>query len=369
MNDLIFLGSLGFILAHFLGWGFKHLPAERWQMLAVIPLRKNGDQSWRGSNLTYYGFFVATSQLISMTLLLILLGAMGLSIPGTMLAILIVLSCCIPAARLMAMLVEKKRHTFTIGGASFVGILLAPWAIQLSNTILAPTHPELPLIPVLAAMAIAYTLGEGLGRLGCISYGCCYGKPLKDCNKTLQWLFSRYSFIFYGSTKKVVYEGHMAGEKLIPIQAITCMLYTAGALIGSYLFLIGLFTPTLIFTIALTQLWRILSETMRADFRGFSNISAYQKMGIMSVLYILGVIFFLHAAPYANPEILDGIGVLWSPSVILGLQLLWLVFFFSFGHSTVTSSTISFKLIKEKYLSHLLHDDIESFLVYTFLTR
>ena len=34
MNDLFFLVGLGFILAHFLGWGFTHLPAERWQMLA-----------------------------------------------------------------------------------------------------------------------------------------------------------------------------------------------------------------------------------------------------------------------------------------------------------------------------------------------
>ncbi len=347
MNDLLFLSGLGFILAHFLGWGFKHLPAERWQMLAVVPLRKGGDDHWQGSNLTYYGFFIATSQLISLILLLILLGAMGLSLPGTMLAILIVLACCIPAARLMAMLVEKKRHTFTIGGASFVGILLAPWSIQLSNTILASPDSELPLIPLLAAMAIAYTLGEGLGRLGCISYGCCYGKPLKDCNKFLQWLFSRFSFIFYGSTKKVVYEGQLAGERLIPIQAITCVLYTFGALIGSYLFLIGLFTPALIFTIALTQLWRILSETLRADFRGFGNISAYQKMGMLSVCYILAVVYFVHAAPYADPEILDGISVLWSPSVILSLQLLWLVFFYTFGRSTVTTSTISFEIIRK----------------------
>jgi hypothetical protein len=347
MNDLLFLSGLGFILAHFLGWGFKHLPSERWQMLAVVPIRKGGEKHWQGSNLTYYGFFIATSQLISLTLLLILLGAMGISIPGTMLAILIVLACCIPAARLMAMLVEKKRHTFTIGGASFVGILLAPWAIQLSNTIFDSSDATLPIIPVLAAMSIAYTLGEGLGRLGCISYGCCYGKPLKECNKLLQWLFARASFIFYGSTKKVVYEAQLEGEKLIPIQAITCVLYTAGALVGSYLFLIGLFTPALIFTIALTQLWRVLSETMRADFRGFGNISAYQKMGIVSVLYIIGVINFTHAGLYGNPEILDGIEVLWNPSVILGLQFLWLVFFFTFGRSTVTTSTVSFGLIRK----------------------
>jgi prolipoprotein diacylglyceryltransferase len=347
MNDLLFLSGLGFILAHLLGWGFKHLPGERWQMLAVVPLRKEGENFWQGSNLTYYGFFIATSQLIALTLLLILLGAMGLSLPGTLLAILLILACCIPAARLIAIFVEKKRHTFTIGGASFVGILLAPWAIQLSSSLLHLKEAQLPVVPALAAMAIAYTLGEGLGRLGCISYGCCYGKRLKECNRMQQWLFGRICFIFYGSTKKVVYEGQLAGEKLIPIQAITCVLYTLGALIGSYLFLVGMFTAALIFTIALTQLWRILSETMRADFRGFGNITMYQKMGMISVLYILGTIFWVHAAPYSDPEIIDGIGVLWDPAIILGLQFLWLVFFVTFGRSTVTTSTISFAIIRK----------------------
>ena len=115
-------------------------------------------------------------------------------------------------------------------------------------------------------------------------------------------MFARASFIFYGSTKKVAYEAQLAGEKLIPIQAITCVLYTLGALIGSYLFLIGLFTPALLFTIALTQLWRILSETMRADFRGFGNISAYQKMGMMSVYVYLWCQLFRPCRPLCRPR-------------------------------------------------------------------
>ena len=72
-------------------------------------------------------------------------------------------------------------------------------------------------------------MGEGLGRFGCIIYGCCYGKPLKERNMVLQWLFSRASFIFYGSTKKVTCEAQLSGEKLIPIQAITFVLYTFGS--------------------------------------------------------------------------------------------------------------------------------------------
>lgn len=348
MSEILFLSIFGVVLLAFLGWGFKHLPGERWQMLAVVPIRKNGCEGWRGANLTYYGFFVATSQLISLSLLLILLQSMHISIPGAITSTLVVLAFCLPAARLVAMIVEKKRHTFTIGGASFVGILIAPWAILGTSHVLGLYGDiHMPLIPMLSAMSISYTLGEGLGRLGCISYGCCYGKPIKDSNCILKFLFSRLNFIFYGDNKKVSYEAHLNGEKLIPIQAITCLLYTAGALAGVYLFLHGRFTEGLVMTMVLTQLWRIISETMRADFRGFGKISTYQKMGVLSVAYILVVTLYAPAHPTSIPAIMEGITILWNPAVILGLQLLWGVFFYTFGRSTVTSSTVSFELIRE----------------------
>jgi len=248
----------------------------------------------------------------------------------------------------VAILVEKKRHTFTIGGASFVGIVVAPWVAVLINTLFGQEGAFfMPMIPLLAAMSIAYTLGEGLGRLGCISYGCCYGKPIEECNRLLQFMFSKLNFIFYGDNKKVAYEAQLHGRKLIPIQAVTCILYSFGALVGSYMFLHGAFTQALLFTMMLTQLWRILSETMRADFRGFSRISTYQKMGLISVLYMATVCFFAGAPPQITPEITRGIHILWTPGIIVGLQALWLVFFFTFGRSTVTSSTVSFELIKE----------------------
>jgi len=348
MNDLAFLFGFGFILAHLLGWGFKHLPAERWQMLAVLPRKKGLENLWQGTNLTYYGFFIATSQLISLTLLIILLGAIKISILGIAPAILTVLVFAVPAARLMAMIVEKKRHTFTIGGASFVGILLAPWAIMGWDKLLVSYDCCLPTIPVLAAMSIAYTLGEGLGRLGCISYGCCYGKPVKDCNPLFRKLFNRFSFIFTGENKKVSYESQLAGERLVPIQAITCIVYTLGALVGSFLFLRGMYTEALLLTIILTQLWRILSEMWRADFRGFGKISAYQKMGLVSVIYMLGITWFIPQNITNPANITAGLQAIWSPGIILGLQLLWLVFFITFGRSTVTSATISFALLRDR---------------------
>jgi prolipoprotein diacylglyceryltransferase len=346
MNDLLFLLGLALVLGRLLAWGFKHLPGERWQMMAVVPTKKGSESQWAGTNLTYYGFFIASSQLIALALLLVLLGAMQVHLGGTTLAIVLLLTCCLPAARLLAMLVEKKRHTFTIGGASFVGIVVAPFAVLLSGEILGVSD-QLPLLPVLAAMAIAYTLGEGLGRLACISFGCCYGKPVRECNRMVRLLFSRYGFTFSGATKKVAYEGHLAGERLVPIQAITAVLYTGGALGGAYFFLQGLFTPALIGCLVLTQLWRIFSETLRADFRGFGRVSAYQKMGIAAVLYALVMLNFAAPPPVGNPEVAEGLRVLWNPLVILGLQLLWLVYFLIFGRSSVTTATVSFAVVEK----------------------
>jgi hypothetical protein len=348
MNDILFLAAAAFFLVNLLGWGFKHLPNERWQMLAVVPFKKEGNRSWHGVNLTYYGFFIATSQLISVVLLLILLGSMSISYEATMIAVILVLLFSLPAARGIARIVEKKRHTFTIGGASFVGILVAPWAIAATNWMLDSPDRVLPTIPVLAAMSIAYTLGEGMGRLGCISFGCCYGKPLSECSKVFRYLFKRTGFIFYGDLKKVAYEGQLDGKMLIPIQAITCLLYASGALWGSYLFLNSSFTLALLCTIGLTQLWRIFSETLRADFRGFGKISIYQKMGLASVLYILIVTAFIRPEILAKPDILVGLHAVWDPLIIVAVQLLWVIFFFIFGRSTITTSTISFDLMRER---------------------
>lgn len=348
MPDVIFLSLLSCLLMLLLAWGFVNLPRERWQMLAVIPLKKQSEGQWLGLNLTYYGFFIATAQFCAVVLLLILLGAARISLVGTLAATAVLLAVCLPAARVIAILVEKKRHTFTVGGAAFVGILLAPWIVMLTGKALnAFFLCNLPTSPVLAAMAIAYTLGEGLGRLGCISFGCCYGKRLCDCSPTLQRFFAKASFVFDGQTKKAIYEGNLAGEPLVPIQAVTCIIYCLTAIAGSALFLSGRFTAAFILSLCVSQVWRIFSETLRADFRGFSRISAYQKMGGLAVLYAILMAFFIPSPQLAVPSIGHGIGMLWQPGIIICLQLLWLIFFLVFGRSTVTTARLSFQLVRE----------------------
>ena len=349
MADLLFLSIFSILLALLLVWGFVHLPRERWQMLAVIPLKKYGNGQWQGANLTYYGFFIATGQLFAVSLLLVLVGAAGISMVGTAVAIVALLAVCLPAARIIASIVEKKHHTFTVGGASFVGILFAPWLVILVQKSLNAYFPcFLPVLPVLAAMAVAYTLGEGLGRLGCISFGCCYGKRLGDCHPLLQRLFARSYVIFEGPTKKAIYEGSLSGEPLVPIQAITCVISCLTALTGTALFLAGWYGTAFLLCLVVTQVWRILSETLRADFRGFSKISAYQKMAGLAVCYVIAISLSFPAVDLAAPSIGQGLRLLWHPEVIIGLQILWLIFFLVFGRSMVTSATLSFELLTDR---------------------
>jgi prolipoprotein diacylglyceryltransferase len=349
MFDLIFLLVLGLLLILLLAWGFTHLPGERWQILAVLPVTKGDDGRWLGVNLTYYGLFIATGQLFAVSLLLALLGSARISLAGSVTATVMLLLVCIPAARVVAIVVENKRHTFTVGGAAFVGIVLAPWVILAVERSLRPLFPcYLPVLPVLAAMATAYTLGEGLGRLGCISFGCCYGKRIKDCSPMLRKVFSRYPFVFSGPTKKAVYESGLEGEPLVPIQAVTCIISCLTALIASLLFLRSHFTAALLVSIGISQLWRILSETLRADFRGLSRISAYQKMGGLAVMYILVITLLFRAPHLGDPHIGDGLRQLWHPGVIVSLQILWLLFFVVFGRSTVTTARLSLDLVRER---------------------
>ncbi len=347
--NTIFVILLSLILFSFLGWGIRYLPGERWQFLAAIPIYKKKNGRWRSINFTYYGFFIATSQLLALILALCLLSSINISLLGTGVSIGVLLLICIPAARIMAIIVEKKHHTFTIGGASFVGIILAPWIILLTQGILRQFDPALhiPVLPVLSALSIAYTMGEGLGRLACLSYGCCYGKPVQQTTPLMQKIFSRVNTIFRGENKKAAYESNLCDVPLIPIQAITGVIYCLATIIGTCCYLNGYFSGALLLTITVTQLWRILSETMRADFRGFGKISAYQKMGLIGVVYITVVVMTIPSTTEILPSIVAGLNILWNPLVILTLQALWVVFFIFFGKSSITTSTLEFGLIRK----------------------
>jgi prolipoprotein diacylglyceryltransferase len=325
-------------------WGFKHLPNARWQMLGAVPVTQKDVTTWQGINFTFYGVFNAFAYMLATALAIALFKSLDIAFLPLLALLTGVLGICMPASKYIAAIVEKKTHTFSVGGATFCGIIVTPWLVMGIN--LFTDHP-MPVIPVLSVVALAYAMGEGLGRLACISFGCCYGRPVTDLSKRFGSLFSRYAFVFQGKTKKISYAHHLDGQPVIPVQGMTASISCGCALIGMYLFLEGYYTAALILTILITQIWRFFSEFLRNDYRGEGAISAYQIMSLLGAGYVLALpLIFTGSAP-PDPDIVEGLASLWSPGIILGLQALWIGSFIYTGKSSVTDSVIEFRVRKE----------------------
>ena len=342
MNEL-FLGCLSLLLVANLWWGIKKLPKERWQILAAIPRKQAGDGSWQGINFTYYGLFNANAYILAVLLFLVLLKSTGAHTSAILISIGCIIGCCAPASRFIARLVEKKSYTFTVGGASFLGLLLAPpFFLFMHRLSVSMDTGSFNVAAALAALTISYTLGEGLGRLACISFGCCYGKSIDASSRLVRKIFSRHHACFEGKTKKVSYEGNLDGQPLIPVQAITCALFTTTALVGIAMFLHGAFVSSYLLPLCVTQSWRIISEFLRADFRGGGRLTVYQKMAFAGLLYGIGIALLLPYSGETTVNLALALSQLWSPAAILLMQLGWLAIFIYTGKSMITGSHISF---------------------------
>lgn len=348
MTNLILLVTLAAFFAVLFYWAFKNLPAEHWQIIAAVPFQRCDDGTWNGVNFTYYGFFNATACVFSCAALLTLMGSVAVPVITTVLITCLLLLFCLPAAKVLARIIERKTSTFTIGGASFVGIVLLPLIIQGFNTFAAETSLTVPVTQTLAAVAIAYAFGEAFGRLACISFGCCYGKLLWQAPAPVQKLLRRFCFTFRGATKKVAYEADLLDRPLIPIQAVTAIISAVAGLSGVFFFVNSHWTTAMMVPIVVTQTWRVFSETLRSDYRGGGRISAYQVMAIVALVYSLGWAAFLAPVPAASPDILLGLGKLLSASVLLFLEMLWVAIFVYTGRSSVTAARLSFHVVRER---------------------
>jgi hypothetical protein len=342
MANHLFLLTLAAFSAMALTWGFRYLPGRKWQICATVPSYNHSSESWQGTNLTWYGLLTASANLAALVISFCLLGSLGISRVAMLALACVLMGCCLPAARLIARLVEGKRHTFTVGGAVFVGFLLAPWIIVGLNT-WAPAIIDrpLPVVPTLAALTVAYAFGEGLGRLACISYGCCYGKPLRDCGSLVRRLFGRWHFVFCGETKKISYASGLEGEAVVPVQALTALLYCLTGLLATALFLAGWYGSAFLLAALVTQVWRVASEMLRADHRGGGRLSAYQVMSLLLLPYAAALVGFFPSAAI-SPDLAAGLASLWHPAVLLLLQAGWLVGFLFFGRSEVTGAHLFF---------------------------
>ena len=348
MTDEFFVLGLAVFFALLLRWAFKTLPEEKWQIMATIPVAKEGLNEWRGQNLTYYGLFTAVAMVAAVTIMFILLGAIHVPTIITVVIAGLIIAFGLPAAKLVARAVEKKAHTLTISGASFVGILGAPAIVWIVDRVLGGGMNHVPMIPVLASIAIAYGLGEGLGRLACISFGCCYGKPLSQCRPWIRRIIGRHPFVFSGKTKKIAYEGGLDGTEVIPIQAITAISLIAIGLAGIVLYLKSFYTLALILVMVSTQVWRVVSELLRADYRGGGKVTAYQIMSLAAIAYVFALVGVSSPEQFPSADLGTGLASLWDPVVILFLQGLGLVGFLLSGRSSVTESTMTFHVVVER---------------------
>jgi hypothetical protein len=101
------------------------------------------------------------------------------------------------------------------------------------------------------------------------------------------------------------------------------------------------FAPAMALPLVVTQVWRVLSEFLRADYRGKQKISAYQIMAGLGVLYGLVPALALSAGDVAA-NLAAGAAALWTVPVLLLLQGVFLAVFLYTGRSSVTGSTVRF---------------------------
>ncbi len=349
MDKLLFVAGLGALFALLLWWS-RRLPGERWQIAAAIPVGHSENGRWRGVNLTFYGMFTANAVLLAAGLMLVMLGTLGVKPLEVLVVLLPVISLSAPAARLVARWVEHKPATLTVAGAGFAALIMTPWLTLLARAGLGGGVADaLQVTPVLAALVICYTLGEGLGRLACLSFGCCYGRALVACPAWAQTAFKHWHLVFSGETKKIAYEGGLSGLAVVPVQMLTLVINGLTGLISLYLFLQGAYTPALWLCLILSGLWRAASETLRADYRGGGRLSAYQIMALAGIVYGMVItLLFPVQGPLAPPSLGLGLDTLWSPAVVLSLQALWTATLIYAGASKVTAATIEFHVVRER---------------------
>lgn len=348
MIELV-VGLLALALAWLLAWAFRELPAEKWQFVASIPLHRHEDGHWTGLNLTFYGLLTALGYMVAIAFMIVMCASVQVALSPLIGLIAVLLIALVPSSRWVAVLVEGKQHTFTVAGAVFVASLICPVAVLLCNRGLEyfGANP-MPTLPILAAMAISYTFGEGIGRIACISFGCCYGKPVSETSGIWRLLFTRLHFVFEGSTKKIAYEGNLHGVPVIPIQAITSALYVVSAVAGFWIFMYGWYTTALISTLAISQLWRLYSELLRADFRGGKTISPYQWMAIATLLIGIAYGLYFRGSYHNLPDLERGLSSIWAPGPLMLLQLIGFTIFFYTGRSEVTESQMQIRVCHER---------------------
>ena len=189
---------------------------------------------------------------------------------------------------------------------------------------------------------------DGQRRLACISFGCCYGKPLDQLGPAARRFFEHFHFAFTGEMKKIAYSSGLDGAKVVPVQALSALVLVLSGLVGSFLFLNSRYGAAVLVTALVSQLWRAYSEGLRADYRGDHRVSAYRIPSLAAAACAAGMLMVLPGSPQIRSQLNLGLELLWDPKVLLLLQALWLFVFFRLGRSMVTRSTLVMSVRKDR---------------------
>ncbi len=325
---------------------FKKLPKEKYQFLLVIPYKKINNEEWRSLNITYYGLFNALGYSLGLFLCLFNFFALGIEKLDALYNLILIFTICMPISKLIPIYVEKTKHGFTIAGALFFGIITTPISTFLVYFFQGKLNLFYDnLLPILSTMSVSFLLGESIGRLGCISFGCCYGKKVEEVNNTfLKKVFNNFNTVYYGDLKKASYASNLNGIKTVPIQAMSVLINLILSFIGQLLFLESNYTLSLVITILGNQLFRFFAEFLRADYRGSDTITIYQKMSIINIAIITLIIYIFPSNKGILLDIQRGINYVFEYKVFIAILFVFFISFFYTGISTATYSITKFKL-------------------------
>ncbi len=351
--ELFFQAGLASILAAVLFWGIRFLASERGQFLAAIPVAKNRqDGTWLAVNLTYYGLLTASAQILGLLVFLLLVSSAGTSLATAVSWGTALLTISAVSASMLARLIEGSRYTLTVGGASVAVLLIAPVSLTGIEALgWSSEHLQPSLIVLLAAISVAFCFGEGLGRLACLSFGCCYGRPIQSLPPFWRKMLARCSISFGSATKKAVYAGRLGGFDLVPIQAVSAITLSCLGGAGWSLFILGHLEAAFLATALPYHCWRIVSEYFRADYRGTGRWSTYQAASALMLPWILFWAWFgaqESRRPQLQPDLEHALRAIWNPGLLLALQGLWCILLFSAGISRVTDSRVEFHVRRNR---------------------
>lgn len=190
---------------------------------------------------------------------------------------------------------QNPREIFSLSTLRSTGVYYGGLLLALAASAWYLRRIKLPAWKVADLSAPGIALGQAIGRLGCLSAGCCFGKPTQ-----LPWgitFTDRYAYDNIGVPLNV---------SLHPTQ-----LYEAGAALLLFLYLQRRlagkhFTGQIILEyLALYAAVRFVIEFFRDDDRGFlfrGLLSTSQFIGILTILAAAGLFFYLRRRPAADTE-------------------------------------------------------------------